>query len=31
VALAKRLAVLLHRLWCDQATFRADIVQTAVA
>lgn len=31
VALARRLAVLLHRLWCDQATFRADIVQTAAA
>ena len=31
VALARRLAVLLHRLWCDQATFRADIVPPAAA
>lgn len=31
VALAGRLAVLLHHLWSDQATFRADIVQTAAA
>jgi transposase len=31
VALARRLAVLLHRLWCDQVTFRADIVPAAAA
>jgi transposase len=31
VALARRLAVLLHRLWCDRVTFRANIVQTAAA
>jgi len=31
VALARRLAVLLHRLWCDQVTFRANIVQAAAA
>ena len=31
VALARRLAVLLHRLWCDQTTFHPDIVQPVAA